>query len=92
MSAKRNGVPLEPPTTLALADIERVVSKAATEALARYAASHPLPSAVTVAEAGRMLGVSRSTAFRLAKHGALKRNATGLIPYESVLKALGERK
>jgi hypothetical protein len=60
---------------------------AAQEALSRYAASHPLPSSVTVAEAAKMLGVSLRTAARMK----LPRNDAGRIPYSVVLDALAAK-
>jgi hypothetical protein len=61
--------------------------QAAEEALARFAASSPLPSAVTAGEAAAMLGVSRSTIARMN----LPRNRAGRIPYVELRRAIAAR-
>lgn len=65
--------------TITEAEVQRIAERAVELALARL----PLPSCVTLTEAARMLGVSRTTARKLN----LRRNAAGLIPYEEVLRA-----
>ena len=64
-------------------DIRRVAIAAAEEVLAR----RPVPSAVTLKQAAEMLGISPNTARKLK----LRRNATGLISYETVLAARASR-
>jgi hypothetical protein len=64
-------------------DIRRVAIAAAEEVLAR----RPVPSAVTLKQAAEMLEISPNTARKLK----LRRNATGLISYETVLAARASR-
>jgi hypothetical protein len=68
---------------LTQAEARRIAVDAALEALARFAAAHPLPTQVTAKEAARMLGVSGRTISRMR----LPRNSAGKIPYEAVLEA-----
>lgn len=59
---------------------------AAQEALTRFAASRPVPTAVSASEAATMLGVSVRTVARMK----LPRNRAGKIPYQVVLDALDQ--
>lgn len=65
------------------AEAEAIAVRAVTIALAQL----PLPSAVTLTEAARMLNICRDTARKLN----LRRNSAGLIPYEVVLEARSAR-
>jgi uncharacterized protein YbbK (DUF523 family) len=56
----------------------------ALEAVRLYAASHPVPTAVTLKQAAEMLGVCPKTARKFE----LPRNRAGLIPYAAVQEAL----
>jgi hypothetical protein len=64
--------------------VRRIAVDAAMEALTRFAATHPMPSAVSISQAAEMLNVSGRTVTRLK----LPRNKTGKIPVEAVLNAL----
>jgi len=57
------------------------------KALALHDAERPVPSAVSMAEAAEMLGVSTRTVARMK----LPRNKAGKIPYRVVLEALASR-
>lgn len=60
-------------------EIRKVAIAAAEEVLAR----RPVPTAVTLAQAAEILGVTPRTAQKLK----LPRNKAGKIPYEAVLAA-----
>ena len=64
-------------------EAQAIAVRAVELALARL----PLPSAVTLTEAARMLNICRDTARKLN----LPRNCAGLIPYEAVLAARAAR-
>ena len=57
------------------------------EAVLEALALRPPPTCVSVTEAAKMLGVSRSTLVRMN----LPRNAVGKIPYEAILEARAAR-
>lgn len=56
----------------------------ATEAVRRYAETHPRPTHVTQVQAAEMLGLSRDTVRKLIRSGTLRLNACGLIPVEMI--------
>jgi hypothetical protein len=66
-------------TVLTEQEALRVGIRAAEEVLAR----RPVPTAVTLKQAAEMLGISPNTARKLN----MRRNLSGLIPYEAVLAA-----
>ena len=66
---------------------EEEALKIARQAVALYAAGHPLPATVTMLEAAGILGVSERTVRRLKP----PRAAGARIPYSWVLERLASR-
>lgn len=74
--------------TLAEHDLRRIVREAVAETIAQVIdLDRPLPDAVSVQEAARILGKSPRTISRMA----LKRNGVGKVLYSEVLRLKSAR-
>ena len=63
----------------------------ATEAVRRFAETHPRPPHVSQAEAAIMLGISKGTLSKLVRVGTFKLNKIGKIPIQQIDESLATK-